>query len=184
MSLTVTKTKRGRPMGPACCFVFGYRLGTGCPMGPTPSPRPRRAQAVVPHRVALCGGLRQSPHRPRADRRQRPCQRRGRQRVNLSVSAKAGGRPSPIVRLAGARRCTWPCTIANSKWSPNCSCTAPTWPSRTATGTTALRRTAASAQGHAEATRRATRPARGVRGGGEAGAVCVRGVLTLGSYQL
>jgi hypothetical protein len=62
--------------------------------------------------------------------------------VNLSVSAKAGGRPSPIVRLAGARRCTWPCTIANSKWSPSCSCTAPTWPSRTGTGNAALRRAA------------------------------------------
>ncbi len=42
LPLTFTKKrKRGRPSGPACCFVFGYQLGTGVPpWGPTPHPDP------------------------------------------------------------------------------------------------------------------------------------------------
>ena len=36
-SLPLTFTLNGRPSGPACCFVFGYRLGTGVPpWGPPP----------------------------------------------------------------------------------------------------------------------------------------------------
>jgi hypothetical protein len=35
------KENRGRPSGPACCFVFGYRVGTGVPpWGPPPHPGP------------------------------------------------------------------------------------------------------------------------------------------------
>ena len=44
------KRKRGRPSGPACCFVFGYRLGTGVPpWGPTPiTPAPPCTAMATP----------------------------------------------------------------------------------------------------------------------------------------
>ena len=70
-----------RPSGRACCFVFGYRFGYwGTPVGPTPSPRPRRAQ-VWHDRAALGGAPRQSPNRPIARRIRRRRERPEPQRV-------------------------------------------------------------------------------------------------------
>ncbi len=65
-------------------------------MGPTPAPRPRRAQ-VWPHRAALCGDLRQSPNDPIARRCQRRRERPGRRRVRRLRLRRIGGvrRPSP-----------------------------------------------------------------------------------------
>jgi hypothetical protein len=56
-----TKRKRGRPSGPACCFVFGYRLG---PVGPTGMAPPHADPAVhsrgltALHLAAHCGNRR------------------------------------------------------------------------------------------------------------------------------
>ena len=75
MPLTVTHNEPRSTSGPACCFVFVYRLGLGYPVGPTLSSRPHRAQQSH-HRAALGGVPRQSPNRPIAhriqSRRERP----------------------------------------------------------------------------------------------------------------
>jgi hypothetical protein len=57
-------------------------------------------------------------------------------------SAECAGRVPAAVGCAGTRRCTWPRSMAIPHPSRSCCCAAPTGPSRTATGTAALRRTA------------------------------------------
>ena len=113
-------------------------------MGPTPAPRPRRAQRWT-HRAAPCGGPRQSPIRRIARRirrrRERPG-RRGVRRFRLRRSAECGGRVPAAVCRAGIRRCTRPRAMAHPTPSPSSSCAAPTGPSRTSSsGNAALRRT-------------------------------------------
>jgi hypothetical protein len=112
-------------------------------VGPTPSPRPRRAQRWR-RRFALGGALRQSPNGPIAHRIRRRRERPELQRVRRFHFGIGGVRrpsPRPACR-AGPRRCTWPRSMADRRRSPSCSCAAPTGPSRTATGNAALRRTA------------------------------------------
>ena len=69
-------------------------------MGPTPAPRPRRAQRWL-HHAELGGGLRQSPNDPIARRCRRRRARPGHQRVRRLRSRRIGGvrRPSPRRRL-------------------------------------------------------------------------------------
>ena len=144
-------------------------------MGPTP----RRAQRWL-DRAALCGVLRQSPNRPIARRIRRRRELPEPPRVSRLRLRRIGRtRPSPAaVGRAGRRRCTWPRTMAIRHPSRSCCCAAPTGPSRTTSGNAALRRTAepktaaaARAQVDAEAIRGTVRKARGVRGGGEPGAL-------------
>ncbi len=56
------KRKRGRPSGPACCFVFGYRLGLGYTRGahpPHPGPAVRSKYGFTAlHLAASCGNRR------------------------------------------------------------------------------------------------------------------------------
>ncbi len=54
------KSKHGRPSGPACCFVFGYRLGRVNPVRPTPYPglAVHRVGATALHWAALHGNRR------------------------------------------------------------------------------------------------------------------------------
>ncbi len=116
-----------------------------------------------------------------------------------SAVSAAGRVPASVCR-AGRRRCTWPRTMSNPTMSRcrigsclamaipqplrSCCCAAPTGPSRTTAGNAALRRTAepktataARGQVHAEAMggtqreQRTGRDSRGVRGGGEPGAL-------------
>jgi hypothetical protein len=71
------KRTLSRPSGRACCFVFRVPVGYwGTPVGPTPAPRPRRAQPWH-DRAAPCGGLRQSPNDPIARRCRRRRERPG-----------------------------------------------------------------------------------------------------------
>jgi hypothetical protein len=100
-----SKRTLSRPSGRACCFVFRVPVGYwGTPVGPTPAPRPRRAQRWL-DRAALCGVLRQSPNRRIARRCQRRRERPGRQRVRRLRLRRIGGvrRPSPRRRLP----CRW-----------------------------------------------------------------------------
>ncbi len=91
---------------------------SGTPVGPTPSPRPRRAQRW-PHRAAHCGEIRQSPNRPIARRirrrRERPDQpllqplEVRRFRFGDRRSAAAESPPSAVQGHAAARgRLWWP----------------------------------------------------------------------------
>jgi hypothetical protein len=141
LSVNGYQKRRSRPSGPACCFVSGTG-GSGDPVGPTPSPRPRRAQQRQ-HRAALCGAPRQSANRPITDRirrrRERPEPLRVR-RFRFGIGGAAAECP-PVCR-AGTRRCTGPRTLARPMRSQSCSCAAPTGPSRIASGNAALRRTA------------------------------------------
>jgi hypothetical protein len=142
------KRTLSRPSGRACCFVFRVPVGYwGTPVGPTPAPRPRRAQRVWLHRAALGGELRQSPNDPIARR----CRRRRErpERLRVRPFALAANRPltasteSPAaVGRAGARRCTGLRAMAILHPSRSCCSAAPTGPSRATTGTAALRRTA------------------------------------------
>ena len=104
-------------------WVLGY------PSGPTPAPRPRRAQTWL-HRAALGGVARQSPNRPIARRCRRRRERPGLPRVRRFRLRRIG------------RECTMPRTIAIPMPSRSCCCAAPTGPSRPTTGNAALRRTA------------------------------------------
>ena len=106
-----TLTKRGRPSEPACCFVFVYRFGCwGTPVGPTPTPRPHRAQRWR-QRAAHCGAIRQSPNRPIARRIRRRRERPGLQRVRrfrlrrIGVSAAAEAPPPSAVQVDAAALC-------------------------------------------------------------------------------
>jgi hypothetical protein len=168
------------------CF-FEYRVGYwGTPWGPPPAPRPRRAQQWQ-YRAAPCGVQRQSPNRPIARRIRR---RRGRQellrvrRFRLRrIGRECASRVPAAVCRAGRRRCTVPRAMAVPHACRSCCCAAPTGPSRTTAGTAVLRRTAelktaaaARAQAHAEAIHQfiiilGEAQARGVRGGGEPGAL-------------
>jgi len=89
--LTVTQNRTySRPSGRACCFVFRVPVGYwGTPVGPTPAPRPRRAQ-IWPHRAALGGDVRQSPNDPIARRCRRRRGRPGLQRVRRLRSRRIG----------------------------------------------------------------------------------------------
>ena len=106
--------------------------------------------------------------------------------IGCAVSAcgesavECAGRVAAAVGRAGSRRCNGPRAMAIPHPSRSCCCAAPTGPSRTtsSTGTAALRRTAeteteaaARVQVHAEATGGKLSDARGLRGGGEAGAL-------------
>ncbi len=99
------KTKPRSTSGPACCFVFGYRLRLGTPVGPIPAPRPRRAQRWL-HRAALGGALRQSPNRPIAHRircrRERPEPRRVRRFRFGDRRSAAAKSPAPSAVQAHA----------------------------------------------------------------------------------
>jgi hypothetical protein len=57
-------------------------------------------------------------------------------------AVECAGRAPAAVGRAGTRRCTMPRTVAVRHASRSCCCAAPTGPSRTKTGTAALRRTA------------------------------------------
>jgi hypothetical protein len=95
------KRTLSRPSGRACCFVFRVPVGYwGTPVGPTPAPRPRRAQAWR-HRAALGGALRRSPNRRIARRCQRRRERPELRRVRRLRLRRIGGvrRPSPRRRL-------------------------------------------------------------------------------------
>ena len=171
-----------RPSGRACCFVFLYRLGTGVPpWGPTPHTRPRRAQRWL-DRAALCGEIRQSPNRPIARRIRRRRERPGPQRVRRLRLRRIGGVRRP------SRRRRRPCRhtpLHFAAWNGHSSsvaelllrgadgavqanhryrCAAPHSRNRKP-------QAAARAQAHAEAMGGNPWEARGVRGGGEAGAL-------------
>ena len=83
-------------------WVLGY------PRGPTPAPRPRRAQRVWHDRAALGGGLRQSPNRPKTDRIRRRRERPEPARVRLFCFG-IGGWGGPVqpsgVQVHTAARC-------------------------------------------------------------------------------
>ncbi len=120
------KRTLSRPSGPACCFVFGYRLGTGVPpWGPPPHPRPRRAQRWL-HRAARGGVLRQSPNRPIARRIRRRRERPDRLRVRcfrllrIGVSAPAKFPPPSAVQAGAAALCrgVWPFRIRRGAAAP------------------------------------------------------------------
>jgi hypothetical protein len=86
------------------CVLFCVRVPVGywgTPMGPTPAPRPRRAQRWH-DRAGLCGVQRQSPNRPIARRIRRRRERPDpRDRVRRFRFRRIGGvrRPSPRRRL-------------------------------------------------------------------------------------
>ncbi len=97
LSLTVTQTDTiVDPRGErAVLFRVPVRYWSTT-LGPTPSSRPRRAQARL-HRAALGGVLRQSPNRPIARRIRRRRERPGRRRVRRLRLRRIGGVrwPSP-----------------------------------------------------------------------------------------
>jgi hypothetical protein len=148
LAVNVYQNETWSTLGNTCYLVFEYRLGLCHPVGPTPSPRPRRAQLfylLTQHRAALCGAIRQSPNRRIADRIQSRHRHPGRRRVcrfRFGIGGVRRLRVSPAVCRAGTRRCTGPRPMANPKRSKNCCCAAPTWLSRTLSGNAALRRTA------------------------------------------
>jgi hypothetical protein len=101
--------------------LFCFRVpvwGLGYPVGPTPAPRPRRAQLWL-DRAALCGGLRQSPNRPIADhirrRRERPERPRVRRirlrRIGVSAAAESAPPSAVQVDAAALGRKQWPFRI-------------------------------------------------------------------------
>jgi hypothetical protein len=146
LPLTFTKNrKRGRPSGPACCFVFGYQLGTGVPpWGPTPHPGPavHSYGMTALHWAAyycnrrIVGLLVASGADVNAQ------SRNGCAVSACGESAECAGRVAAAVCRAGTRRCTLPRPMAGPTPSRSCCCAAPTGPSRPTAGTAALRRTA------------------------------------------
>ena len=171
-----------RPSGRACCFVFGYRFGYwGTPVGPTPAPRPRRAQDWL-DRAALGGGSRQSPNRPIARRIRRRRERPGRRRVRRLRLRRIGGVRRPSRRRRRPCRDTPLHVAAIHGHSSSVAelllrgadgavqsnggyrCAAPHSRNRNP-------QAAARAQAHAEATSGTVWEARGVRSGGEGGAL-------------
>jgi hypothetical protein len=183
-SLPLTFTQNGRPSGSACCFVFsGTGLDTGVPpWGPPPYPGPavhRDNGWTALHWAALYGNRRIVGTLVASGADVNALNRAGCAVSACGESAfECGGRVPAAVCRAGARRCTWPRSMAVPKPSRSCCCAAPTGPSRTTAGTAALRRTAepktaaaARAQAHAEAMGGRLWEARGLRGGREPGAL-------------
>ena len=157
------------------------------PWGPTPSPRPRRAQQWR-HRAALGGGTRQSPNRPIARRIRRRRERPGRHRVRRfrcgesAVSAPAESPPPSAVQVHAAAHCRghWPFFIRRGAAAPRRRRGRPgrlelllqrQVPLRCAAQPKPKAATAARAQAHADAIRGHVWEARGLRGGGEGGAL-------------
>ena len=136
------KQKHSRPSGRACCFVFGYRLGTGVPpWGPPPHPGPavHRYGYTALHFAAQFGDRRivRSLVASGADVN-------AQDGIGCAVSAcgelvECAGRVAAAVGRAGTRRCT--AAMAIRRPSRSCCCAAPTGPSRPS-GNAALRRTA------------------------------------------
>jgi hypothetical protein len=180
LSLTVTQNEHLVDPRGACCFVFGYRLGTGVPpWGPPPHPGPAVHSIgwTALHWAALFGNRRIVRLLVDAD-----ADVNAQDHIGCAVCAcgesaiECAGRAPAAVGRAGPRRCTGPRAIAIPHASWSCCCAAPTGPSRTTAGTAALRHTAetetataARAQGHAEAMGGTEWEPRGVRGGREPG---------------
>ena len=123
---------RSRPSGPACCFVFGYRLGTGF-----------RKNRTALHWAAIYGNRRIIRSLVDADADVNAQTDYGCAVCARGESAdECAGRVAAAVGRAGTRRCTGPRAMAILHPSRSCCCAAPTGPSRTSTGTAALRRTA------------------------------------------
>jgi hypothetical protein len=99
LSLTVTQNEHVvDPRGEPAVLCFGYRFGYwGTPVGPTPAPRPRRAQRWL-DRAGLCGAQRQSPNRPIARRCRRRRERQGPHRVRRLRLRRIGGVRRPRSR--------------------------------------------------------------------------------------
>jgi hypothetical protein len=144
-SLPLTFTLNGRPSGPACCFVFGYRLGTEVPpWGPPPHPGPTvRSDGWTALLWAAYHSNRRIVRALVASGADVNAQDRGGCAVcACGESAECGGRVAAAVCRAGTRRCTWPRPKAILNPSQSCCCAAPTGPPRPTTGNAALRRTA------------------------------------------
>ena len=140
------KRQHSRPSGRACCFVFGYRLGTGVPpWGPPPHPGPavHSCGMTALHWAAIKGNRRmiRSLVAANADVDAQNCWRCAVCARGESAVECAGRVPAAVGR-AGTRRCTLPRSMAILHVSRSCCCAAPTGPSRTKTGNAALRRTA------------------------------------------
>ena len=141
------KREHSRPSGRACCFVFGYRLGTVVPpWGPPPHPGPAVHSDgwTALHWAAAYGNRRMIRSLVDADADVHAQDRYGCAVCARGESAvECAGRVPAAVGRAGRRRCTWPRPMAIPRASRSCCSAAPTGPSRTtSTGNAALRRTA------------------------------------------
>ncbi len=148
LSLTVTQNENiVDPRGEPAVLCFGYRLGTKVPpWGPPPHPGPavHRFGRTALHWAAINGNRRMIRSLVDADADFNAQEDYWRCAVcACSESAvECAGRVRAAVGRAGARRCTLPRPMAILHPSRSCCCAAPTGPSRTTTGTAALRRTA------------------------------------------
>jgi hypothetical protein len=140
------KRAHSRPSGPACWFVFGYRLGTGVPpWGPAPHPSPAVHSwgTTALHYAADYGNRRivgllvdaNADLNAQASNGCAVCARG-------ESAIECAGRVPAAVGRAGSRPCTRPRSLAGRTPSRSCCCAAPTGPSRDTTGSAALRRTA------------------------------------------
>ena len=113
-------------------------------MGPPPHPRPavHRFSRTALHWAAMDGNRRIVRSLVDADADVNAQAGGGCAVCACGESVECAGRVPAAVGRAGARRCTLPRNLASPHPSRSCCCAAPTGPSRTATGTAALRRTA------------------------------------------
>ncbi len=146
LSLTVTQNEHlVDPRAERAVLCFGYRLGTGLPpWGPPPQPGPAVHSDgwTALHYAAFFGNRRMIRSLVDAD-----ADVNAQNDYECAVcargeSAECAGRATAAVGRAGARRCTMPRAKAILHPSRSCCCAAPTGPSRTTTGSAALRRTA------------------------------------------
>ena len=119
------KRNRGRPSGRACCFVFGYRQGTGVPpWGPPPHPGPavHRYGHTALHWAARYGNRRIVRSLVASGADVNAQNRFGCAVSACGESAECGGRVPAAVCRAGSRRSILPRrAMAHPTSSPSCS---------------------------------------------------------------